>query len=67
MLNESSFENIALKLSATQQQEFAKHKEAAKAINVFFINFLLKEMRKTIPENGFLKQNSGQKFAQSML
>jgi peptidoglycan hydrolase FlgJ len=44
-----------------------KNERAAKDFETYFVSYMLKEMRKTVPEDGFMKKTQGEKIFEEML
>ncbi len=63
--------NMAAKAEAAAERNLSGSKkalmDASKQFEAFFLNMLLAEMRKTVPENDFFGDQRAEKLFQSML
>lgn len=60
-------ENTRSGLPAAGKDRESSLPEAAQAFEAYFISSMLKEMRKTIPQGGFINSGKGQEIYQSLL
>ena len=60
------FETLALNKKPGGERQTSDLPQAAKAFEAYFIYSLLKEMRKTVPQDGFLGSGAGQEIYQSL-
>ncbi|HAR61953.1 MAG: hypothetical protein DKM50_10785 [Candidatus Margulisiibacteriota bacterium] len=64
--DEQRYKKSVSNSSDTKSNDLAKTEKATKEFEAYFINYMFKEMKKTIPQGGLFSKNDGEKIFEEM-